>query len=311
MLVNCPSCDVYLEIGARFCVQCGTRLDLDPDWDATAGERLSLALGPDYSVLGELGRGGFAVVYSVRNVVRHEYLAVKVMRPSLLSKERMRERFRRETEVVATLRHANILPILFSAHAGELVYYAMPRVRGRALSEIIKRDGPLAVRTAVGIFGKIAKGLAYAHQHDIIHRDIKPANILIEEDGHVWIVDFGIAKALAVKGETISLTGEIVGSVEYMSPERAVGDPNVDHRADIYSLGVVGYEMLTGEKPFTAEAAHDVLVMQVEDPPPSVRDRRPEVSNVIDAALNQCLAKKPSKRWHSAEAAARALGASV
>jgi eukaryotic-like serine/threonine-protein kinase len=311
MLVHCPACEAQLETGARFCMQCGARVDLDPDWDATVGERLDLALGPGFSVLAELGRGGFAVVYSVRDARKNQYLAVKVMRPSLLAQARMRERFRRETELVARLRHVNILPILFTGESTGLVYYAMPRVRGHPLSELIERDGALPVSQAVAIIGDLAKGLTYAHGQGIVHRDVKPANILIEEDGHLSIVDFGIAKALTAKGQSISITGEIVGSAEYMSPERAQGDPEVDHRADIYSLGIVAFEMLTGQKPFAAETVHDMLIKQVEEPAPRVRSLRPEVSPIIDAAVNQCLAKAPAKRWQSAEAAARALGASI
>ena len=311
MLVHCPKCEAPLETGARFCMQCGARVDLDPDWDATVGERLDVALGPGFSVLGELGRGGFAVVYSVRDTKKNQYLAVKVMRPSLLAQGRMRKRFHRETELVARLRHENILPILFTRESMGLVFYAMPRVHGHALLELIKRDGALPVPQAVALFGQMAKGLAYAHREGIVHRDIKPANILIEKNGHVSIVDFGIAKALTATGERISITGEIVGSPEYMSPERARADPGVDHRADIYSLGVLAFEMLTGQKPFEAETVHDLLIKQVEEPAPRVRTLRPEVSVIIDAAVNQCLEKVPAKRWHSAEAAARALGASL
>lgn len=310
MLVHCPACQTPLETGARFCMQCGVRVDLDPDWDATVSERLDLALGPGFSVLGELGRGGFAVVYSVRDAKNKQYLAVKVMRPSLLARARMRERFRRETDLVARLRHENILPILFTGESTGLVYYAMPRIRGHTLSWLIKRDGALPIPQSVAIIGTLAKALAYAHGQDIVHRDVKPANILIEENWHLSIVDFGIAKALTAKGKGISITGEIVGSAEYMSPERVQGDA-VDHRADIYSLGIVAFEMLTGQKPFVAETVHDLLVKQVEEPAPRVRSLRPEVSPIIDAAVNQCLAKAPAKRWQSAEAAARALGASL
>ncbi|MGD2136342.1 MAG: serine/threonine-protein kinase [Gemmatimonadales bacterium] len=308
---DCHSCGATLDTGARFCSHCGRRADDEVQWDATIGERLQRALGSGYSLIGELGRGGFAVVYSVRDVARGRYLAVKVMRPSLLTSSHLRERFRRETELASRLDHPNILPVVFTGKGQGLVYYAMPRVRGDTLRERIDREGPLAMEEAHRVFEQVARGLAHAHERSVAHRDVKPANILLDRQGTVGLVDFGIAKALAVKGGTISITGEVVGTPEYMSPEQAEGKGNVDSRCDIYGLGVVGYEMLVGDVPYRGETVHDTLALHLNAPVPDVRARRAEVPPAFAAAIARCLAKKPRERWETADEAAAAAGRSA
>jgi serine/threonine-protein kinase len=302
---RCRACGEPLAAEVNFCQACGAASPA-LDWDATVGERLQAALGARYSIIGELGRGGFAVVYSVRDLRRNRYLAVKVMRPSLLAAPRLRERFRREAELASQLDHPNILPVVFAGKGAGLVYYAMPRVRGVTLARRIEREGPLSSPEVLRIFGEIAAGLDHAHTRGVVHRDIKPANLLLNERGRVSIVDFGIAKALAVRGGTISLTGEIIGTPEYMSPEQALGGATLDARTDIYGLGVVGYEMLAGKVPFTSTTLHDVLARLVREAAPDVRVARPDVPEALALAVHRCMAKDPADRWPTAGDAAQA-----
>jgi serine/threonine protein kinase len=198
--------------------------------------------------------------------------------------------------------------VLFAGKSGGLVYYAMPRVRGESLRHRIDRGGPLPCAEALRIFSEVAHGLHHAHGQGIVHRDVKPANILLDETGRVRLVDFGVAKALAVKGVTVSLTGELIGTPEYMSPEQARGTATIDHRCDIYSLGVVGFEMLSGRVPFTGDTIHAVLQLHIDAAAPHVAPLRPDAPPALGAAIATCLEKDPARRWQTAEAAARAAG---
>src|SRR3990172_8345869 len=175
---SCGSCNQPVPPGARFCPGCGSPLAQTPRWDAPVPERLGQALGPQYSVMGELGRGGFAVVYSVRDSRLSRYLAVKVMRPDLVAAPAVVSRFHREARLVAQLEHPNILPVTFAGEGAGLVYYAMPRVKGVTLRDHLRTESKLPVGLAAHIFTEIARGLHHAHQHGVIHRDVKPANIM-------------------------------------------------------------------------------------------------------------------------------------
>ena len=274
-------------------------------WEASLGERLQSALGPGYRVIAELGRGGFAVVYSVRQLNHTGYLAVKVIRPDLLSSSMVVERFRREVNFVARLTHPNILSVVFSGEGRGVFYYAMPRVHGLTLRERLAREGALPVPDALNIFRQAAAGLGHAHRQAIIHRDVKPANIMIEADGRVLILDFGIAKALSAGGPSLSISGELIGSPAYMSPEQASGE-RVDASSDVYSLGIVGYEMLCGVPPFEGTSIQQLAVQHLTVNPPDVRVHRPEVPAPFAEALRKCLLKDPAARWSNAESAARA-----
>ncbi|MFQ6044786.1 MAG: serine/threonine-protein kinase [Gemmatimonadales bacterium] len=293
-------------------MRCGARLgsgEKGADWQATVPERLARALGSQFSVIGELGRGGFAVVYSVRDSKRGQYLAIKVMRPDLMPSGSMMERFRREAQFISQLDHPNILPVIFTGKEAGLVYYAMPRVRGPSLRGRLDAEGRLGVEEARRVFCEIAAGLGHAHEREVIHRDVKPANIMLENGKTVRIVDFGIAKAISSGTGGLTATGEIIGSAEYMSPEQAGGKRDIDHRSDIYALGIVGYETLIGEPPFRGTSFHDVMVKHFSDPAPDPRELRPEVPHSLARAVLRCLAKEPGDRWATAtEAAQAALG---
>ncbi len=303
---NCPSCGATFAPNARFCDQCGAKLAPQASWDAPVPERLARALGPDHSIVGELGRGGFAVVYSVRDLRLNRYLAVKVMRPDLVASPQALERFRREARIAAGLDHPNILPVSFAGEAAGLVYYAMPRVRGQTLRERLRQDGPLPVEEVRRVFVEVARGLHYAHQQGVVHRDVKPANIMLEHSGKVLVLDFGIAKALSADGGSLSISGVVIGSAEYMSPEQASGSKDIDRRADIYSLGVVAYEMLAGQTPFGGDMHQLAAKPRAGQAPPDVRGRRSDAPPALARAITRCLAKDRDARWASAEEAVQA-----
>lgn len=274
-------------------------------------QRLQEALGSDYELIGELGRGGAAVVYSARDTRQQRYLAIKVMRPELMTSATVVERFRREAQYAAQLDHPNILSVTFAAEQSGLVYYAMPRVRGKTLSEYLEIHGPLPLNGVFSILGQIAAGLQHAHEHHVVHRDVKPSNIMVGNDGHVLVLDFGVAKALVADGGHLSASGEVIGSPLYMSAEQASGSGHIDHRADIYSWAVVGYHMLAGRVPFDDVTVQAILCKQMSAEPPNVRAFRSDAPEPLTRTIHRCMAKSPGSRWGSVLEAARAAGCSV
>ncbi len=251
--------------------------------------------------MGELGRGGFAVVYTVRDSKNDRYLAVKVMHPELMTSPEVVERFRREAEIAATLDHHGILNAAFSGEGEGLVYYAMQRVRGVSLRERLKREGTLPVKLAEDLFYQIARGLAHAHARKVVHRDIKPANVMLKNDGSALILDFGIAKGLATGLASLTMTGQRIGSAEYMSPEQAAGDKLIDGRTDIYSLGIMTFEMLTGKTPFAGGSTLEIVARRFTDGVPDVRTLNPDVSAEFAAVISKCLVTNPDDRWQTVE----------
>ena len=309
LVLVCPDCQTRLAPDARFCIYCGTKLEERARRPTSLVERLTMALGPDYTVLGELGRGGFAVVYSVRDNRLSRYLAVKVMRPEFVAAPTVRERFLREARFVAQLDHPNILKVVFAGEGAGLSYFAMHRVQGDSLQTRLADRGRLPIADVVRLFGDVARGLAYAHSHGVVHRDVKPANVMLTPEGRALLLDFGIAKGLAADGSSLSLTGAVIGTPEYMSPEQASGGHGVDHRADVYSLGIVTFQAVTGALPFEGDTFGTVLARQVSEPAPDVRTRRAEVPDLLAQVIARCLVKDPSGRWQSADEAARAVAA--
>ena len=309
--ILCPHCGAQAAIGARFCSSCGASTTDRPPLDAPVPERLQAALGPQYQVMGELGRGGFAVVYSVKDLRLNRYLAVKVIRPSLVASPTMIERFRREAQFVAQLSHPNILSVSFAGEGDGVVYYAMPRVHGHTLRETLRNTGSFPIDRALRIFGEVAAGLEHAHRKAIVHRDVKPANVMLDEGGRSLLLDFGIAKALSASGGHLSISGQIIGSLEYMSPEQASGARAIDARCDIYSLGVVGFEMLTGRLPFAGGTVQEFVDQHREAKPRRVREFRADVAPAFAEAVQRCLEKNPDARWQSAAEAARVAGARI
>ncbi len=261
-----------------------------------------------YQILEEIGRGGMAVVYKAWQPSLNRYVALKVL-PSYLTLDRQFvARFQREAQAAASLRHPNILVIHDVGQQGDLYYIVMEYLEGQTLKQLIEQQGPLPPERVVHIVEQVAEALDYAHQRGFVHRDIKPANIFVGQGDQVTLTDFGIAKAA---WEThLTRTGMLVGTPEYMSPEQARGE-EVDARSDLYSLGIVAYEMLTGRVPFGGTTPHAVLHQQIYEPPPSPAALHPQATGPVEAVLLRALAKKPEDRYPTAGGLAQALNQAV
>ncbi len=271
-------------------------------------DRLISALADRYAIEREIGRGGMATVYLAEDLKHRRKVAVKVLEPDVASSLGA-ERFLREIETAARLNHPHILPLYDSGTADGFLYYVMPYVRGESLRHRLDRDRQLPIEEALTITQDVAAALGHAHARGVIHRDIKPENILIQE-GEAMVADFGIALAVsAAASERLTLTGLLVGTSEYMSPEQASGDLRLDERTDVYSLACVLYEMLAGEPPYTGPTAQAVITKRLVDPVPGVRRVRERVPVAVERSLTQALATAPADRFASAAAFAEALSA--
>jgi serine/threonine-protein kinase len=270
-------------------------------------ERLSTALADRYRLERELGQGGMATVYLAEDVRHRRKVAIKVLHPEL-SALLGPDRFLKEIELTAALQHPHILPLFDSGAAQGLLYYVMPFVEGETLRSRLAREHQLPVPEALRIAADVAGALEYAHKRGVIHRDIKPENILLHE-GRPQVADFGIALAVQqAGGHRMTQTGMSLGTPQYMAPEQAMGDKGVDARADIYALGVVTYEMLTGEPPFTGPTSQAVFAKVMTEPPkPPVALRKTVPPHVNDAVLT-ALEKLPADRFPSTAEFVRALG---
>ncbi len=275
-----------------------------PASDALA--RLNAALTGRYAVERELGSGGMATVYLADDLKHHRPVAIKVLRPELAASIGP-ERFVREVAIAAQLSHPHIVALYDSGDAGGYLFYVMPYIRGETLRQRLQREGRLAVAEAVQITREVAAALDHAHGQGVIHRDIKPENILLFE-GEAMIADFGIALAVsAAAGERLTNTGVALGTLEYMSPEQALGERDVDGRSDVYSLACVLYECLAGETPFSGSGAEALIARRLAAPVPPVRRLRPEVPDALDRALARALAGVRTDRFETARAFAAAL----
>src|SRR6059036_1764920 len=281
------------------------------DADKSLAARLIQALGSSYTVEGELGRGGMGVVYKARDERLKRQVAIKVLPPELAFREEIRIRFLREAETAARLSHPHIVPIHSVGEGPDgLVYFVMAYVDGESVAAKLKRRGSLPAEESRRIMQETADALGAAHALGIIHRDVKPDNILLEGSrGRVVVTDFGIAKALSstTGPATLTATGVAIGTPHYMSPEQAAGDREIDGRSDLYSLGVVAYQMLTGELPFNAPTVPGILMKQITELPPPIGEKCPECPDDLAACVMRCLEKEPEARWPTADALRRAL----
>jgi len=312
----CATCSREIAPTSAFCSYCGSP---NPEAGGVPEEaetellqrRLQAALGDGFTVEGMLGEGGFAVVFAVFDRKLSRRIAVKVLRPELAASRASKQRFIREAETVARLNHPHILQIFFVGEAGGLAYFGMPLVEGETLEARLRREGRLSEAEAARIGAEIADALAEAHAAGLVHRDVKPLNVMLQgARARVLVADFGIAKAAAGSGEDqLTGTGIAIGSPHYMSPEQASGEGEVDHRSDIYSLGILLWQMLTGELPFDAGGSRAVLMQQVGRVVPPVRSRRPELSAAIAAIVARCVEKDPADRYQSAMEVSQALHA--
>jgi Tol biopolymer transport system component/tRNA A-37 threonylcarbamoyl transferase component Bud32 len=271
-----------------------------------AVQRLRSALADRYRIERELGQGGMATVYLAHDLRHERKVAIKVLRPDLAAVIGA-ERFLREIKTIAHLQHPHILGLIDSGELGGTAYYVMPFVEGESLRDRLRREKQLPVADAVRIATEIAGALGYAHRHGVIHRDIKPENVLLH-DGTALVADFGIALALSSAGGTrMTETGMSLGTPHYMSPEQAMGEREITARSDVYALGVVTYEMLVGEPPFTGPSAQAIIAKVLTDEPPPPTRQRKTVSPAIEAAVLTALAKLPADRFGSAAEFAAAL----
>jgi len=281
---------------------------------------LKEALCDRYRFDRELGHGGMAVVFLARDLKHDRDVAIKVVRPELAALMGA-ERFLREVTIAAQLQHPHILTLIDSGEAraaGEpegrpYLYYVMPRIQGETLRERLEREGKLAPATTARILRDVLDALAHAHQAGFVHRDIKPENIMLA-GRHAMVMDFGIARAMAdsqpldtAPKETLTTLGMVIGTPAYMSPEQAAGDRDLDHRTDLYAVGVMGYEMLSGRTPFTGSTPQAILAGQIGKAPPPLGEAAPEVPLPLAAAIMRCLEKDPADRWPSAESLLEAL----
>jgi serine/threonine-protein kinase len=269
----------------------------------TLEERLLQSLEGRYTIERPLGAGGMAVVYLAHDPRHDRHVAVKVLRPEV-SAEIGAERFLREIKMAAGLTHPHILPVYDSGQAGDLLFYVMPSMEGNSLREKLDKEKQLPLDVALRIAREVASALDYAHRHKVVHRDIKPENILLH-DGSAMVADFGIGKALT-SGGSITKTGIAIGTPSYMSPEQASGESEVDGRSDLYSLGCVLYEMLTGEPPFTGPTVQSIIAKRFMSPIPKIRATR-DVPEPVDALVSRTLARTPVDRPASAGALAEAI----
>src|SRR5215207_8538503 len=269
--------------------------------------RLTGRLADRYRVSRELGAGGMATVYLAHDLRHERDVAIKVLHPDL-GAALGGERFLAEIKTTAKLQHPHILPLLDSGAAGGLLFYVMPFVAGETLRARLTRDTQLPIDDAARLAREIADALGVAHGLGIVHRDIKPENILLQ-GGHALVADFGIALAVQqAGGQRMTQTGLSLGTPQYMAPEQAMGEKTVDHRADIYALGAVTYEMLVGEPPFTGPTVQTIVAKVLTERPTAPRALRDTIPPGVEAAVLTALAKLPADRFATAEKFAEALG---
>src|SRR5437867_2612377 len=277
-----------------------TRLYVDQLSVSDLETRRQAALGDSYRIERELGGGGMSRVFLAQDTTLGRRVVVKVLPPEMAAGVNM-ERFRREIQLAASLQHPHIVPLLTAGSSGDLLYYVMPFIEGESLRVKLAREGELPLAEVVKILLDVTDALAYAHRHGVVHRDIKPDNVLITE-GHAVVTDFGVAKAVSASSGRSSLTslGVALGTPAYMAPEQAAADPNTDHRADIYALGSLAYEMLAGRTPFTAPTPQALLAAHITQAPEPVTKYRDSVPPALVAPVMRCLEKHAADRWQSA-----------
>lgn len=274
-------------------------------------DQLQGTLGDAYVLERELGGGAMSRVFVATESSLGRKVVVKVLPPEMAAAVRI-DRFRREIQLAANLQHPHIVPLLSAGETNGLPYFMMPFVRGESLRERLIREGELPVADAVRILREVASALAYAHENGIVHRDIKPENVLVS-GGAAVVTDFGVAKALSsatIAGvQAMTGSGITIGTPAYMAPEQATGDTMTDHRADIYALGVMGYEMLAGSSPFHANSAQAMIVAHLAQVPESISRRRPSVPPALAQVIMCCLEKRPADRFQTAAEVVRQLDA--
>lgn len=312
----CSQCGRDLPEQYPVCVHCGAPVPsstsptaLQAEDDQHVLERLTAALSPTYDVIRLVGRGGFCDVFEIYDTHLDRRLAVKVLRADLAWAPGMVPRFEREARSLAKLNHPTIPPLYFVGEHEGLVYFAMPFIEGRSLGQIVNEEGPMPPERLVPLILPVLDALEYAHGHGIIHRDIKPDNIVIDKlSGRPLLLDFGLAKQMASRPGS-SLPGLILGTPAYTSPEQVLGQPEVDHRSDIYGLGSTMYHLLTGTMIATGDTPQEIIGRQLTGDIPVASTVNPRIPAWLSNAVMCALERRPEDRYQSARALAEALRA--
>jgi len=306
--MRCPKCQSDNIEDSRFCNKCGTHLfsKADPGFSNTATLQtpvenliMGATLAERYKIIEELGMGGMGRVYKVRDTAIQEIVALKVLKHEIAADETIIDRFRNELKLSRKISHKNVCRMYDISQSDSLYFITMEYVSGEDLKHTIRKVGHLNTDKILSLIIQICEGLAEAHRLGVIHRDLKPHNIMIDENGDVRIMDFGIARSIKAQGFTT--TGMMVGTPEYMSPEQARGE-EIDARSDIYSLGIVLYELLTGEVPFTGDSAVSVALKHTTDPPRHPQEINPQIPNELIPVVFRCLEKDKNDRYPSVQA---------
>jgi len=301
-VTRCPRCAAQVPIGLRFCGFCGAEV-ADPTTATVAFiaqsedpllAQIRVVLGGEYEIERECGRGGMGAVFKALDVSLRRPVALKVMLPGASTGGAIADRLRREARRAAALDHPNIVPIYQVGEAGGIHYIVMKFIEGRPLDAIIEDQGALPIAVVVAVLRAIASALAYAHERGTVHRDIKSSNILIDQEGRVYVSDFGLARA--AEDSKVTPSGAVVGTPQFMSPEQCAGAP-VGPQGDQYSLGIVGFQMLAGEAPFEASSVLAVVQHQYFTPPPDLRSVRTDAPDALLTIITRLVAKDPAHRF--------------